>query len=64
MAVDQKTMDMLGSEPDISKGLDLSWMEQTGERGMSAHPGRRGLTLEEINKSSYGVAPATADDQT
>ena len=64
MAVDTKTMEMLETEPDISQGLDLSWMENTGERGMRAHPGRRGLTLEEINKSSYGVAPENAEDLT
>jgi hypothetical protein len=64
MAVDQKTMDMLHTEPNISEGLDLSWMDQTGERGMTAHPGRRGLTLEEINKGSYGNAPKTSDDMT
>ena len=31
---------------------------------MRAHPGRRGLTLEEINKGSYGVAPENAEDMT
>ena len=40
MAVDTKTMDILRTEPDISEGLDLSWMDQTGERGMTARPGR------------------------
>lgn len=64
MAVDTETMQMLRTEPDISEGLDLSWMEQTGERGMTARPGRRGLTLEEINKSSYGNAPAMSNEQT
>jgi hypothetical protein len=64
MAVDTKTMEMLKTEPDISEGLDLSWMETTGERGMHAKPGRRGLTLEEINKGSYGVAPENAEDLT
>jgi hypothetical protein len=64
MAVDTKTMEMLSTEPDISEGLDLSWMETTGERGMHAKPGRRGLTLEEINKGTYGVAPTNAEDLT
>jgi len=64
MAVDLKTSEMLRTEPDISEGLDLSWMDQTGERGMAAKPGRRGLTLEEINQSSYGDAPAVAGGQT
>jgi len=64
MAVDTKTLEMLETEPDISEGLDLSWMDTTGERGMRATPGRRGLTLEEINKNSYGVAPENAEDLT
>jgi hypothetical protein len=64
MAVDSKTMEMLSTEPDISEGLDLSWMENTGERGMNAKPGRRGLTLEEISKGSYGNAPETARELT
>src|SRR5437879_6732205 len=58
MAVDTKTMEMLKTEPDISEGLDMSWMDATGERGISAKPGRRGLTLEEINKRVYGTSPA------
>jgi hypothetical protein len=56
MAVDQDTMRMLRTEPEPDD-LDLSWMESTGERGFWAKPGRRGLTLEEINKGSYGNAP-------
>ena len=55
MAVDTKTMDMLQSEPDLADGLDLSWMEQTGERGMAAKPGRRGLTLEDF---CHGWSPS------
>jgi hypothetical protein len=64
MAVDQQTMEMLRREPDVAEGLDLSWMEQTGERGMNAKPGRRGLTIEEINKGPYGGAPDTSGELT
>ena len=64
MAVDTKTMETLRTEPDLAEGLDLSWMDQTGERGINARPGRRGLTLEEINKSSYGRAPETSSQMT
>ncbi|HYM16569.1 MAG TPA: ferritin-like domain-containing protein [Dehalococcoidia bacterium] len=64
MAVDQKTMDMLQTASDDPSGVDLSWMQNTGERGFWSKPGRRGLTLEEINKGSYGNAPDDADDQT
>lgn len=63
MAVDQSTLEMLQTEPE-PEALDLSWMDQTGERGMWAKPGRRGLTLEEINKGSYGVAPAESHTST
>ncbi len=64
MAVDQKTMDMLQTPSDDPSSVDLSWMEHSGERGFWAKPGRRGLTLEEINKGSYGVAPENANDMT
>jgi hypothetical protein len=64
MAVDQKTSEMLRTEPDLSEDLDLSWLDQTGERGMAAKPGRRGLTLEEINQGTYGDAPAVSTSAT
>jgi hypothetical protein len=59
MAIDQATLEMLRTEPAPGE-LDLSWMDQHGELGMRAKPGRRGLTLEEINKGSYGSPPAVA----
>jgi hypothetical protein len=57
-------MEMLQTAPDISEGLDLSWMEMGAERGMNAKPGRRGLTLEEINRGGYGLVPEHAEDLT
>ena len=63
MAVDQSTLHMLQTEPE-PEALDLSWMDQTGERGMFAKPGRRGLTLEEINKGSYGDVPNESSSMT
>ena len=36
--------------------LDTSWMDQMGEWGMHAEPGKRGLTLEEIR-----IAPKLSD---
>ena len=57
MAIDQQDrMQMLRAEPQ-SPELDLSWMEPGTEWGMRAQPGRRGLTLDEINVGSYGEAP-------
>jgi len=63
MAVDQDTMHMLRTEP-APDDVDLSWMESTGERGFWAKPGRRGLTLEEINKGAYGNPPSYTDKKT
>ena len=63
MAIDTDTMQMLRTEP-APEQLDLSWMDRHGELGMSAKPGRRGLTLEEINKGSYGNAPLTSSTAT
>jgi len=63
MAVDQDTLQMLRKEPTPDE-LDLSWMEQHGDLGMMARPGRRGLTLEEINKGAYGSPPAVSDEMT
>ncbi|MEX1253584.1 MAG: ferritin-like domain-containing protein, partial [Dehalococcoidia bacterium] len=57
MAVDQDTLQMLRSEPDAPE-LDLSWLEPGTEWGVRATPGRRGLTLDEINIGSYGQVPA------
>ena len=64
MAVDQKTLEMLHTEPDVTEGLDLSWMDQHGPLGMSAKPGRRGLTLEEVNRGAYGAAPEWSQSAT
>ena len=56
MAVDQSTLEMLRTEP-APEELDLSWMDAHGELGINAKPGRRGLTLEEINRGTYGASP-------
>jgi hypothetical protein len=62
MAIDTK--EMLQTASDDTTSVDLSWMENTGERGFWAKPGRRGLTLEEINKGTYGHAPDEGHDMT
>jgi hypothetical protein len=59
MAIDTK--EMLTAASDDTSNVDLSWMENTGERGFWAKPGRRGLTLEEINQGAYGVVPNESD---
>jgi hypothetical protein len=44
--------------------LDTSWMDQMGEWGIKAKPGKRGLTLAEIQVGSYGELPETTDNMT
>jgi hypothetical protein len=44
--------------PDITRpGLDLSWLNIDEEWGAEATPGRKGLTLEDINAFTYGNVP-------
>ncbi len=63
MAVAQDTIQMLRTEPD-APDLDLSWLEPGTEWGVRARPGRRGLTVDEINVGSYGQAPDTSSEWT
>ena len=57
MAIDQDTLNMLRTEPPLPEDLDLSWLEPGTEWGIRAKPGRRGLTLDDINVGSYGEVP-------
>ena len=43
---------------------DLSWMEKRGEWGMKAKPGKRGLTLDDVEAGSYAEVPAISDNMT
>ncbi len=36
---------------------DLGWMDRRGEWGMKAQPGKRGLTMEDVEIASYGAVP-------
>ncbi|MCH8065249.1 MAG: ferritin-like domain-containing protein [Chloroflexi bacterium] len=56
MTIDQDTLHMLKTE-ELKPDLDMSWLKPGTEWGMKASPGRRGLTLDEINQGSYGDAP-------
>ena len=44
--------------------LDTSWMENMGEWGVNATPGKRGLTLADIQVGSYGELPEDSDNMT
>ena len=54
-------LDELRLEPEVPE-LDLSWLNLDTEWGVSAEPGRKGLTLQQINKSLYGDIPANSED--
>ena len=56
-------MDELLQETEVP-ALDLSWLDLDTEWGVSAEPGRKGLTLQQINKSLYGDVPAASTDPT
>jgi hypothetical protein len=49
-------MRMLQTENE-APNLDLSWMNPGTEWGVRAQPGRRGLTVDDINIGSYGEPP-------
>jgi hypothetical protein len=54
MAVDQDTMNMLKTESAEAAPVDLSWLDLKQTWGMQARPGKRGLTLDEVNIGPYG----------
>ncbi len=55
----------LTTEEPAAPPLDLSWLDDArAEWGITAKPGKRGLTLDEINIGSYGRVPAYSDNQT
>jgi hypothetical protein len=59
MPVSEKVLEELRKEPDVQ--LDLSWLNPPTEQGMSARPGRRGLTLEDVEQGSYGQVRAAPE---
>jgi len=63
MAIDQDTRQMLQTEPEAPK-LDMSWLRPGTEWGMRAQPGRRGLTIDDINIGSYGEPPEVSESWT
>ena len=58
------TMEMLKTETPPPDGLDLSWLKTPIDWGIRAKPGKRGLTLDEINVGAYGDVPEVSRDQT
>ncbi|HEX5480890.1 MAG TPA: ferritin-like domain-containing protein [Dehalococcoidia bacterium] len=54
----------LRTETPLPDGMDLSWLHSPQDWGIRAKPGKRGLTLDEINVGPYGDVPDEAGDQT
>jgi hypothetical protein len=54
MAVDQDTLQTLQTESTTPPPVDLSWLDLKQTWGMQAKPGKRGLTLDEVNVGPYG----------
>ena len=64
MAIDQETLHKVQTEEPEVAPVDLSWMNGGSEWGISAKPGKRGLTLDEVNVGSYGKVPQESVSQT
>src|SRR5712691_1127379 len=67
MAIDQDTLAKLRTETaEPAQPLDLSWLvtEENGHTwGMRAKPGKRGLTLDEIEIGPVGEVPEQSDNR-
>ncbi len=62
MAVD--TRKILQTETPLPDDLDLSWLRSENDWRIVAKPGKRGLTLDEINVGPYAEVPNEPQDQT
>ncbi len=54
MVIEQDTLQMLRTESAVPPPVDLSWLDLDQAWGMTAKPGKRGLTLDEVNIGAYG----------
>ncbi|MGD9932504.1 MAG: ferritin-like domain-containing protein [Dehalococcoidia bacterium] len=50
----------MAAAPTLNPGLDLSWLNIDEGWGAKAEPGKRGLTLEDLNVLTYGDVPNEA----
>ena len=57
---DQDTLQTLKTESAEPAPVDLSWLDLDQTWGMNAKPGKRGLTLDEVNIGPYG--PPESDE--
>ncbi|MHB8683512.1 MAG: ferritin-like domain-containing protein [Dehalococcoidia bacterium] len=58
------TIETLKTETPLPASLDLSWLRAPGDWGIHAKPGKRGLTLDEINVGPYAEIPDAPSGQT
>jgi hypothetical protein len=63
MALDTDVLHDIVTQEAPVPDLDLSWMDGGSEWGIHAKPGKRGLTLDEVNIGSYGRVPPYSDTQ-
>ena len=64
MAIDRDALNRVKTDEAEVPPIDLSWMNFETDWGMTAKPGKRGLTLDEVNLASYGAIPQDSDNQT
>ncbi|MHB8576367.1 MAG: ferritin-like domain-containing protein [Dehalococcoidia bacterium] len=57
MAIDVREVADAESRPELSPGLDLSWLNLEENWGTRAQPGKKGMTLEAIATGPYGKIP-------
>ena len=60
MAISPDILEKLREE--APGGLDLGWLDADNGTGVRLQPGRRGLTLHEIEIGAYGEVPATTSN--
>jgi hypothetical protein len=63
LAVSAETLDMLRKET-VAPPMDLSWLKPGTESGLKAAYGRKGFTIEEADRGSYGLVPDVSDNYT
>jgi hypothetical protein len=66
MAIDADTLEKLRTETAEPPSVDLSWLnlDENGHPwGMRAKPGKRGLTLDEIEIGKVGEVPEQSDNR-
>ncbi|OUX42913.1 MAG: hypothetical protein CBE21_03390, partial [Proteobacteria bacterium TMED261] len=51
-------------ELPVEHEVDVSWLDNMGEWGIKAEPSNRGMTLADIQVSSYGELPEVSENQT